>query len=46
MSIEFVGMVFPNQWSETRGTRITNKLDLDYLRYHARAHEYAGFKKC
>ncbi len=45
MSIEFVGMVFPNQWSETRGTRITNKLDLEYLRYHARAHEYAGFDK-
>lgn len=45
MSIEFVGMVFPNQWSETRGTRISNKLDLDYLKYHARAHEYAGFDK-
>ncbi|NNG81612.1 LLM class flavin-dependent oxidoreductase [Acinetobacter sp. ANC 5378] len=45
MSIEFVGMVFPNQWSETRGTRITNKLDLEYLRYHAHAHEYAGFDK-
>lgn len=45
MSIEFVGMVFPNQWSETQGARITNKLDLDYLRYHARAHEYAGFDK-
>ena len=45
MSIEFVGMVFPNQWSETKGTRIGHKIDLEYLRYHARAHEYAGFDK-
>ncbi|MFT4021300.1 MAG: LLM class flavin-dependent oxidoreductase [Acinetobacter sp.] len=45
MSIEFVGMVFPNQWSETFSKRITNKIDLEYLRYHARAHEYAGFDK-
>ena len=36
MSIEFVGMVFPNQWSETKGTRIGHKIDLEYLRYHAR----------
>lgn len=45
MSIEFVGMVFPNQWSETHGMRIGHKIDLEYLRYHARAHEYAGFDK-
>nr|WP_174505278.1 LLM class flavin-dependent oxidoreductase [Acinetobacter sp. Marseille-Q1620] len=45
MSIEFVGMVFPNQWSETKTTRIFDKIDLDYLKYHARAHEYAGFDK-
>ncbi|MBJ9984750.1 LLM class flavin-dependent oxidoreductase [Acinetobacter sp. S40] len=45
MSIEFVGMVFPNQWSETKGTRVGHKIDLEYLRYHARAHEYAGFDK-
>lgn len=45
MSIEFVGMVFPNQWSETKGQRIGHKIDLEYLKYHARAHEYAGFDK-
>ncbi|WP_139102726.1 LLM class flavin-dependent oxidoreductase, partial [Acinetobacter baumannii] len=45
MSIEFVGLVFPHQWSENKGTRIGHKIDLEYLRYNARAHEYAGFDK-
>lgn len=44
MTIEFVGMVFPNQWSETQGIR-SPKIDLNYLRYHARAHEQAGFDR-
>ena len=44
MAIEFVGMIFPSQWSETRGVR-SGTLDLDYLRYHSRAHENAGFDR-
>lgn len=44
MSIEFVGMIFPSQWSETRGTR-TGDFDLEYLRHHSRAHEQAGFDR-
>lgn len=37
MSIEFVGMIFPRQWSETRGVRSPD-FDLDFIRHHARAH--------
>ncbi|PTQ68995.1 LLM class flavin-dependent oxidoreductase [Pseudomonas sp. GV071] len=44
MSIEFVGMVFPSQWSESKGPRAAG-FDLDYLRHHARAHENAGFDR-
>ncbi len=44
MSIEFVGMVFPRQWSETHGPR-TGDFDLEFLRQHARAHEHAGFDR-
>jgi alkanesulfonate monooxygenase len=44
MAIEFVGMIFPRQWSETRGPRATN-FDLEFLRHHARAHEHAGFDR-
>lgn len=44
MAIEFVGMIFPSQWSETRGAR-SGTLDLDYLRFHSRAHEAAGFDR-
>lgn len=44
MSIEFVGMVFPRPWSETHGDRQPG-FDLDYLRFHARAHEQAGFDR-
>ncbi|UXY51095.1 LLM class flavin-dependent oxidoreductase [Pseudomonas tohonis] len=44
MSIEFVGMIFPRQWSETRGPR-TGDFDLEFLRNHARAHEHAGFDR-
>lgn len=43
MTIEFVGMVFPSQWSETQGTR--GGFDFDYLRNHLRVHEYAGFDR-
>jgi len=43
MSIEFVGMVFPSQWSETHGTR--GGFDFEYLRRHLQAHEYAGFDR-
>lgn len=43
MTIEFVGMVFPSQWSETQGVR--GSFDFDYLRSHLRAHEYAGFDR-
>ncbi|KAF0252411.1 LLM class flavin-dependent oxidoreductase [Pseudomonas putida] len=44
MSIEFVGMIFPRQWSETRGVR-TPDFDLPFIRHHARAHEHAGFDR-
>jgi alkanesulfonate monooxygenase len=44
MAIEFVGMIFPSQWSETRGAR-GGSFDLEYLRHHARAHENAGFDR-
>ncbi len=44
MAIEFVGMVFPRQWSETHGDR-GGGFDLDFLRFHARAHENAGFDR-
>ncbi len=44
MSIEFVGMVFPSQWSESKGPRSAG-FDLNYLRHHARAHEAAGFDR-
>jgi len=44
MAIEFVGMIFPSQWSETRGAR-GGQFDLDYLRHHARTHENAGFDR-
>ncbi|MGH8356050.1 MAG: LLM class flavin-dependent oxidoreductase, partial [Pseudomonas sp.] len=44
MSIEFVGMIFPRQWSETRGVRSPD-FDLDFIRHHARAHEHAGFDR-
>lgn len=43
MTIEFVGMIFPSQTSETQGTSGT--FDFDYLRNHLRAHEYAGFDR-
>ena len=44
MSIEFVGMIFPRQWSETRGVRSPD-FDLAFIREHARAHEHAGFDR-
>ncbi len=44
MAIEFVGMIFPSQWSETRGAR-GGQVDLEYLRHHARSHENAGFDR-
>lgn len=44
MSIEFVGMIFPRQWSETHGQR-TAGFDLPFLAHHARAHEQAGFDR-
>jgi len=44
MSIEFVGMIFPRQWSETRGVRSPD-FDLPFIRHHARAHEHAGFDR-
>jgi len=44
MTIEFVGMVFPRPWSETGGERLPG-FDLDFLRFHARAHEQAGFDR-
>lgn len=44
MSIEFVGMIFPRQWSETLGQR-TPGFDLPFLSHHARAHENAGFDR-
>jgi alkanesulfonate monooxygenase len=44
MSIEFVGMIFPSQWSETSGLR-SGAFDLEYLRHHARTHENAGFDR-
>jgi len=44
MAIEFVGMIFPSQWSETRGAR-GGQFDLAYLRDHARLHENAGFDR-
>jgi alkanesulfonate monooxygenase len=37
-------MIFPSQWSETRGAR-GGQFDLDYLRHHARTHENAGFDR-
>lgn len=44
MSIEFVGMIFPRQWSETHGQR-TAGFDLPFISHHARAHEQAGFDR-
>lgn len=44
MSIEFVGMIFPRQWSETHGPRSAD-FDLPFLAHHARAHENAGFDR-
>lgn len=44
MSIEFVGMVWPSEWSETRGAR-HGGFDLKFLRDHLRAHEHAGFDR-
>jgi alkanesulfonate monooxygenase len=44
--IEFVGMIFPRPWSEAGGgSFITPGFDLDYLKFHARAHEHAGFDR-
>ncbi len=44
MTIEFVGMIFPKEWSETQD-RLWSGIDLDYLRYHLHAHEHAGFDR-
>jgi alkanesulfonate monooxygenase len=44
MPIEFVGMVWPREWSETKGPMPTG-FDLDYMRFHAHAHERAGFDR-
>jgi alkanesulfonate monooxygenase len=44
MTIEFVGMIWPSEWSETRGSR-RGAFDLKFLRDHLRAHEHAGFDR-
>jgi len=44
MPIEFVGMIWPKEWSETKGV-IPGEFDLDYMRFHALAHERAGFDR-
>lgn len=44
-NIEFVGMVFPRAWSETQAGARQPGFDLDFLRFHARAHEQAGFDR-
>lgn len=44
MTIEFVGMIWPSEWSETRGFRSPD-FDLKFLRDHLNAHENAGFDR-
>ena len=44
MSIEFVGMIFPRQWSETHGQRSAD-FDLPFISHHARPHEQAGLAR-
>lgn len=44
MTIEFVGMLNPSEWTETR-TGFRGHFDLPYIRRHARAHEDAGFDR-
>ena len=44
MAIEFVGMIWPSEWSETRGSR-SGHFDLKFLRDHLHAHEHAGFDR-
>ncbi len=44
MTIEFVGMIWPSEWSETKGPR-RGQFDLEFLRSHLTAHEHAGFDR-
>ncbi len=45
MPIEFVGGLFPRNQLAQRAANASSRLDLDYLRDLARAHEHAGFDR-
>ncbi len=45
MTVEFVGGLFPRQQLAQRAANASPRLDLDYLRDLARAHEHAGFDR-